>query len=178
MTKYWLDLFTPYTWQRFREHGTAISGFRPRQRKAAYERVKRGDLLLCYLVKLSRWCGVLEVASGAFEDTAPIFAETNDPFSIRFKVKPRLLLDFEHAVPIEQPELWNALSFTKNLSIGAFGWAQSAGLRQSLVGISDKDGEIILKVVERQHTEKHEYPLDAADLRHIRNRTVVSDGTG
>ena len=30
---YWLDLFTPYTWTRFKEHGSTISGFRPRQRK-------------------------------------------------------------------------------------------------------------------------------------------------
>jgi hypothetical protein len=89
--KYWLDLFTPYTWQRFREHGATISGFRPRQRKAAYERVTRGDILICYLVKLSRWCGALEVESDAFEDTTPIFADTNDPFSIRFKVKPQIL---------------------------------------------------------------------------------------
>jgi hypothetical protein len=41
---YWLDLFTPYTWNRFRDHGATTSGFRPRQRKAAFERVKRGDL--------------------------------------------------------------------------------------------------------------------------------------
>ena len=134
--------------------------------------------LLCYLVKLSRWCGVLEVESDAFEDNTPIFAETNDPFPIRFKVKPRLLLDFEYAIPIEQPELWNTLSFTKNLPIGAFGWAQSAGLRQSLVGISDEDGQIILTAIERQHAEKHEYPLDAADLRHIRNRTIVRTEQG
>ena len=62
---YWLDLFTPFTWTRFRNHGEDISGFRHRQRKAAFERVKKGDLLLCYLVKVSRWCGVLEVASEA-----------------------------------------------------------------------------------------------------------------
>jgi hypothetical protein len=76
---YWLDLFTPYTWTRFREHGASISGFRPRQRHAAFEKVMPGDLLLCYLVKLSRWCGTLEVASTAFEDHSPIFAEESDP---------------------------------------------------------------------------------------------------
>jgi predicted RNA-binding protein with PUA-like domain len=70
---YWLDLFTPYTWTRFRDHGATISGFRPRQRRTAYERIKPGDYLLCYLVKLSRWSGVLEVVSEAFEDSAPIF---------------------------------------------------------------------------------------------------------
>jgi hypothetical protein len=41
--KYWLDLFTPYTWTRFREHGSSISGFRPRQRRTAFDRVSQGD---------------------------------------------------------------------------------------------------------------------------------------
>src|SRR5271154_3579708 len=72
---YWLDIFTPYTWGRFKDHGAKISGFRPRQRRAAFERVKQGDKLLCYLVRLSRWCGILDVSSNAFEDTTPIFAD-------------------------------------------------------------------------------------------------------
>ena len=58
---------------------------------------------------------ILEVQSEAFEDLTPIFADTNDPFPVRFKVKQRVLLDFEYAIPIEQPGLWNSLSFTKRL---------------------------------------------------------------
>ena len=81
---YWLDLFTPYTWMRFQEYGANVSGFRPRQRKAAFERIKQGDWLICYLVKLSRWCGILEVTSEPYEDSSPVFAEANDPFPIRF----------------------------------------------------------------------------------------------
>src|SRR5579885_2482228 len=93
--KYWLDLFTPHTWTRFQEHGAGISGFRPRQRKTAFGKVETGDYFICYLVKLSRGCGLLEVISPAFEDSDPIFAEENDPFTIRFRVKPLVLLDFE-----------------------------------------------------------------------------------
>ena len=48
---YWLDLFTPYTWERFQKHGASVSGFRPRQRRAAFERVRQGDQFLCYLVE-------------------------------------------------------------------------------------------------------------------------------
>jgi hypothetical protein len=109
---YWLDLFTPYTWNRFNEHGASISGFRPRQRGAAFERVKRGDVFVCYLVKLSRWCGLLEVASDAFEDSTPIFAIENDPFPIRFKVRPKVMLEFDKSIPVE--ELWSQLSFTNH----------------------------------------------------------------
>jgi hypothetical protein len=63
----------------------------------AFEKVKQGDILLCYMVKLSRWCGSLEVLSDAFEDSTPIFAEENDPFPIRFRVRSQVMLDFEHA---------------------------------------------------------------------------------
>ena len=116
---YWLDLFTPYTWTRFKEHGATVSGFRPRQRAAAFERIKKGDVLLCYLVKLSRWCGSLEIDSDALEDTTPIFAEENDPFPIRFRVKPLVMLDFAASIPID--ELWSSLSFTRELEPRSIG---------------------------------------------------------
>lgn len=175
---YWLDLFTPYTWTRFQEHGAQVSGFRPRQRKTAFARVKCGDMLLCYVVRLSRWCGVLEVVSEAFEDATPIFADTNDPFPIRFRVRPQVMLDFEHAVPIEDAALWPHLSFTRTLAVGAFGWAQSAGLRQSLLQLQSADGEIISRVLHEQAQHPRVFPLDAADRRHIAQRTVVRTEQG
>ena len=140
--------------------------------------MKQGDKFLCYLVRLSRWCGILNVSSDAFEDTTPIFADDNDPFPIRFKVSPVILLDFEHSIPIEVPHLWNGLSFTKNLIVGSFGWAQSARMRQSLFQISDADGELICQTLQQQAVAKQRYELDAADRRYITQRTVVRTETG
>ena len=37
---YFLDLFTPETWQQFRENGAGVTGFRVRQQRMANERVK------------------------------------------------------------------------------------------------------------------------------------------
>jgi EVE domain len=173
---FWLDLFTPYTWTRFKEHGASISGFRPRQRAAAFGRVKRGDILLCYLVKISRWCGSLEVVSDAFEDSMPIFADENDPFPIRFKVRPIVMLEFEHAIPID--ELWSQLSFTSQLEPRSFGWAQAAKLRQSLVSISAQDGHVIQRALENQTSQRKVFDLDQADLRHIDQRTVIRTESG
>jgi hypothetical protein len=133
--------------------------------------VKPGDILLCYLVKLSRWCGSLEVKSDAFEDSTPIFADENDPFPIRFKVTPQVMLDFEHAIPIEN--LWSELSFTNQLRFGSVGWAQAAKLRQSLISISNEDGAAILRALERQKNEPTLFALDQSDVRHIGQRTVV-----
>ena len=98
--------------------GQQFQDFVPDNERLLMSASREAIVSICYLVKLSRWCGALEVESDAFEDTTPIFADTNDPFSIRFKVKPQILLDFENAIPIEQPELWNSLSFTKTLPIG------------------------------------------------------------
>ena len=176
--KYWFDLFTPYTWTKFQEHSSSITGFRPRRRTAAFEHVSRGDALLCYLVRLSRWCGALEVTSEAFEHSSPIFAEANDPFPIRFRVLPQIVLDFEHSIPIQEPALWQRLPLTRNIAIGTVGWAQEARLRQSLVEISPADGEIILTVLAEQEKAKRIYPLDAADLRHLATRIVVRTEQG
>ena len=116
--------------------------------------------------------------SNAFEDTTPIFADDNDPFVIRFHVNPTVIFDFEHSIPIEVPELWNNLSSTRNLTVGSFGWAQSAGLRQSLVEINNTDGELVERMIRDQVTQQRVYALDAADRRHIGQRTVVRTETG
>jgi hypothetical protein len=104
--------------------------------------------------------------------------EANDPFTVRFKVSARVMLDFEHSIPIQQPELWKKLSFTRDLELGAFGWAQAAGLRQSLVQISQEDGALIVKLLEEQANRRRTHILDAADRRHIANRTVVRTEQG
>ena len=111
--------------------------------------MKPGDILLCYLVKLSRWCGSLEVKSDAFEDSTPIFADENDPFPIRFKVTPQVMLDFEHAIPIEN--LWSELSFTNQLRFGSVGWAQAAKLRQTPFRFQTKTAQLsCVRALERQ----------------------------
>ena len=106
--KYHLDLFTPETWEAFTGAGATCTGFRVRQRRLAQERVKPGDVFLCYMTRVSRWCGVLEVESGPFDDDTPMFG-TDDPFPVRFNVKPIVILDPESAVPIRQPQVWQAL---------------------------------------------------------------------
>jgi hypothetical protein len=173
---YWLDLFTPYTWTRFQDYGATISGFRPRQRRTAFERVKPGDVFLCYLVKLSRWCGVLEISSPAFEDSTPIFADENDPFPIRFSVASKVLLSFEQSIPIEH--LWDRLSFTRDLVPGSRGWAQIAKIRQSLFRIADDDGQVISNALLEQVQVRRVFELDTADRRHVAQRTVIRTEKG
>jgi hypothetical protein len=66
-----IDLFSPETYQAFADSSRSISRF-PLRHKATAERVSRGDLLVCYLTRLSRWFGLLEVVEGPFIDHKPI----------------------------------------------------------------------------------------------------------
>ena len=109
--KYLLDLFTPETWLAFRESGATVTGFRERHRSLATERAGQGDIFLCYLTRVSRWCGVLQVESEAFYDDSPIHGDP-DPFTVRFKVKPIVMLDPESAIPIYNDRVWNTLTIT------------------------------------------------------------------
>ena len=117
---YFLNLFTPETWKAFQENGSNVSGFRYRQRRMAREEVQTGDIFLCYLVRLSRWCGALRIVSEAYKDDEPIF-ETPDPFVIRFKVEPIILLEPMRAIPIFEDEVWENLSETRGIEKGASG---------------------------------------------------------
>jgi hypothetical protein len=169
---YFLDLFTPETWQSFRAHGSMVSGFRHRQRKAA-EQVQVGDIFCCYLVRLSRWCGLLEVASDSYSDASPIFSDP-DPFIVRFKVKPFVMFGPEHSVPIGDDKLWPRLSFTREIPLKSVGWAQFAGLRSSLRRISSVDGEILSEVLREQNETRHLYPLTGRDEQLLSERKTVT----
>jgi EVE domain len=138
---YFLNLFTPETWAAFRNHGCNVSGFRERQRKKAEEHIKPGDTFLCYLVRLSRWCGALEVTSKVFLDSTPLFSDP-DPFVVRFNVRPVVALDPERSLPMLDEALWQRLSITREIPFGKPAWGMA--FRGSLREIADHDGSVIL----------------------------------
>lgn len=107
---YWLDLFTGVTWKEFKVAGSSVSGFR-KSRWKTVQKIKPGDYLLCYLVGISRFIGILEVTSKPFEDSSPIWEY--DVFPSRIKVKPVIELTPETAVPVH--ELKGNLSLFQNL---------------------------------------------------------------
>jgi predicted RNA-binding protein len=154
---YYLDLFSPETYEAFSRSDQTVSGFRARQKNAA-DKIKRGDKLLCYMTKLSRWVGVLEVVSGPFEDAVPIFYPESDPFVIRFTVRPTIWLHKEKAVPIHEPEIWDNLSFTKGQDRGSSKW--TGKIRSSLVRLADADGKLIEEALRRQQTEGRVYEVN------------------
>lgn len=159
---YYLDLFSPETYEAFLKSSQDISGFRIRQLNAA-KKIHAGDKLLCYITKLSRWFGVLEVQSEQFIDDTPIFYSENDPFVVRFKVKPLIWLPKEKAIPIHEEEVWSKLSFTKDHDKKSSTW--TGKIRSSLVKIEDEDGKFIEELMMSQESNGKEYPVNEGEYR-------------
>lgn len=176
---YVLDLFTPETWKAFRAHGADVTGFRPSHRARAQNLVKPGDIFVCYLVRLSRWCGVLEATSEFYEDEQPIFRSEDDPWTIRFKVKPIVALDPEYALPIRLPEIWNTLSRTRVLQPNTLSWPGKAALQSSLVRIGTLDGDFLRDRLRRQSEELRPFPLNETEKRELsKSQEVVKSSSG
>ena len=164
---YYLNLFSPETWAKCDEEGFCVSGFSPNQRTTA-QKIKPGDILLCYLVGPSRWCGALRVKSEAYDDETPVFANP-DPFTVRFSVERIHAFDPEHSVPIFLDEIWTKLSLTRNLPKGVSGWA--TGFRGSLRVIADTDGQLVMNHLAEQEANQRLYPLDERDKRQLARRS-------
>jgi predicted RNA-binding protein len=141
---YWLDLFSPTTWQEFLDVGGTVSGFRE-SRWSTVQQMKPGDYLLCYLTQVSRFIGVLEVTSEPYLDKTPSIWE-DEHFPCRVRVEVVASVPVEAAVPIM--ELSDQLSFFQNLT-SPHAW--TGRVRGSPTRWSESDGETVtLAVLEAQ----------------------------
>jgi len=166
---YFIDLFSPETYDAFARSPRNVSGFRLRQKGTA-DRVKPGDFFICYLTRLSRWFGVLEVVDGPYLDSKPIFMPENDPFVVRFNVRAQVLLEFENAIPIHEAEIWNRLSFTRHLPPTSLAW--TGKVRSSMAPLEEDDGKLLVERLQSQSAGGKTYPLDDADRRKLATHMV------
>jgi hypothetical protein len=173
---HFLNLFSVETWSAFRAAGGKVSGFSRHQRTQAQKSLSPGDIFLCYLVGLGRWCGVLRIESQAFIDETPLFKMDSDPFVVRFRVAPLLLFDPEYALPMREPSIWNRLSWTKDITPGSVGWG--AHFQSSLREMPDDDAEFLLDLLKAQNRERLVYELTAKDRRTINKAAIVRTTAG
>ena len=159
---YYLDIFSPETYENFSNSDRHITGFRIRQTQAA-KKIVPGGRFVCYMTKLSRWIGILEVLSESFIDDTPRFYDKNDPFVVRFRVRPLVWLPKERAVPIREDFVWNRLSFTKGHEKHGSAWT---GLfRSSLNRLDDADGQFLEELLIAQEKNGKAYPVNEAEYR-------------
>jgi hypothetical protein len=167
---YYIDLFSPETYEAFSKSDRSVSGFRARHEGLA-KRIIPGDTLVCYVTKLSRWIGLLTVDNGPYKDDFPIFTVDTDPFTIRFKVTSAVWLELDKAVPIHDEEMWKGLSFTRDLPQNSIAW--TGKVRGSLVRLDEADGEFIAHVLRRQASTPRTFPIDEQERKRIATHTVV-----
>src|SRR5260370_13840250 len=94
----------------------------PRPTQERGREIKPGDVFVCYLTRLSRWFGLLDVIEGPFTDNTPIFVKEDDPFTVRFRVRPKVWLQIENGIPIHEDSIWAGLSCTRGLDRDSLAW--------------------------------------------------------
>jgi hypothetical protein len=159
MTSYWLDLFTFETWNEFLAAGASVTGFRERRWKTV-QKVKPGDIFLCYLTGVGRWIGILEVVGLAFKDKKPIW-KANE-FPARVPVKLITKLDVTFGVPVV--EMRDKLSVFHNLK-SPHAW--TGHFRGSPYKWKQQDGEAVVAAVRDAEAHPVERPFDPAKLKKV-----------
>jgi hypothetical protein len=159
--KYWLDLFSWKTWQEFVASGATVSGFRETRWKSV-QKIKQGDVLLCYLTGISRFFAILEVQGEPYQDDTPIWEDA--VFPCRVSVNTLLALPPEHAIPVVS---LTELSYFLDMS-SPHKW--TAHVRGSPVEIERKDAEIIIAAL--QAAEQNPTHRDF-DVRRLERKVPV-----
>lgn len=166
---YYLNLFSPETYEAFTASNRTVSGFRLRQQQAA-SKIRIGDKLICYVTRLSRWIGVLEIVSNYYKEESPLFYEKDDPFVVRFKVRPIVWLPKEKAIPIRTERVWRTLSFTREYDPDYPYW--TGKLRTSLNQLDDEDGRFLEQLMLTQVAGGEVFPVDERDYQKLLSHRV------
>lgn len=146
--RYWIDLFTWTTWQEFLKAGGEVSGFRERRWRTV-QKMRPGDLLLCYMTGLSRFFAILEITGKPYQDSTSIWSET--VFPARVPVRVMLELEPEYAVPVKL--LSDRLSYFQDMK-SPHSW--TGHFLGSPTEERSSDAEVIIEAM-REAAEKPEY---------------------
>lgn len=140
---YFLGLFTVESWREFRRNGGKVMGFNENKASMA-ARLKPGDIILCYLTKVSAFIGFLIVTGPSYLDHTSIWSD--GVFPVRIPVNIEKELDLTSSVPIYF--LAGQLSFLPKNQRGT-GW--TIHVRTSPRLWNTKDAKVVLKAITKKH---------------------------
>ena len=160
---YWVDVFTPKSWEEFKKAGAALSGF-PERRWKGVQRINVGDILVCYMARQHRWFAALEVASKAFRDSSPIW--TDEVYPVRLRVKPLVTIDPpSDGIPARET-LSKLRLFSGLTNIGL-------ALRTSPRTLDKQDGELLVSELRRLSEGTHPAPSPEKDRARPSHRQLM-----
>ncbi|MBX3143025.1 MAG: hypothetical protein KF813_04655 [Trueperaceae bacterium] len=170
---YLTHLYTPETYEGFSNSSRNLAGF-PKSQAKTIRKLNRGDILIGYMTKLSRWIGAHRVLDGPFEDDTPVFTAESDRYVLRFHIEPIVWLQVQHGVPIHEDHVWDRLSFTQGLPKSSKSW--TGKVRRSLVDLPEIDGDFLLHLLRSQAEEPHEFPYDRVWYESLLPKSVNTVG--
>ncbi|MFA4818644.1 MAG: DUF262 domain-containing protein [Patescibacteria group bacterium] len=164
MTQYWLDLFTPETWEEAKKNNFKLSGFRE-NRWHLTQQIKPGDFLVCYITGEMRFSGILKVISKPyFSHEASKKVWRGGPFPCLMDIEPVITLDLLHSVPADR--IVSELTIAKK-------WG---GIRRGSPNrLNEEDGNTIKNLLEGSQKDKKEYPLSEKRLMKIKKSYIITD---
>ena len=168
---YFINLFSPETALIFDKSKRNISGFRvSRKTYVENQKIGPGDRFVCYVTKLQRFVGILEVKSKYFIDETPIFQKESDPFVLRFNVEPLVWLPLEKSIPIHKDFVWNKLSFTKDLNLESNNWTYMVFSSPRLW--PKNDCEFLEKILIEQSQKLIDYKFSENDEKKLKSPKI------
>ena len=168
---YFIDLFSPETARAFEQSKQDVSGFRiSRKTYVENQKIGPGDKFICYVTRLQRFVGVLEITSKYFIDETPLFQKEDDPFVLRFNVKPIVWLPFEKAIPVHEDSIWNNLSFTKEFAKDSNKWTYVIFSSPRLW--PKADCEFLEKALVEQSQKLIDYKFSEDDEKKLKSRKI------
>jgi hypothetical protein len=162
---YYLGLFTVKSWEEFLRHGAHTMGFTDKKKTSA-GKLQAGDLILCYLSKVSAFVGILEVTGPAFSDNRQIWSD--GLFPVRLPVRTAVELPLSHAIPMNT--LRGHLSFLPKE--GSKYW--SIHVRTSPKLWKKSDGKIIFARLEKRLAEFKARKKQPLEMERISLATIQS----
>jgi predicted RNA-binding protein len=162
---YWLDVFTLKSFDEFQKAGANVSGF-PERRWKTIQRIRVGDILLCYMKTKSCWFGALEVASKAFQDNTPIWSDAVYP--CRIKVRPLVFVEPDEAV--QARNMLPRLKLFANLR-DPERW--SGALRTSPRVLAKEDGDLIVGELNNLSSSVAQLRISSEKHRSVTHKQLV-----
>lgn len=136
----YLGLFTIESWREFKAHGGNVMGFTEAKVKTA-GRLEPGDLILCYLSKVSAFVAVMRVIGPSYQATNRIWSD--GLFPVRLPVEILKELPLHAAVSIHS--LRGKLHFLPRSAKGA-GW--TIYVRSSPRLWQQSDGKAVIRAID------------------------------
>jgi hypothetical protein len=137
---YWLTVFTVETWNEFLDHGGDVAGFN--ETRWSYVRnIRPGDYLVCYIMRISRFSGLLEVVGEPFIDRQPIWSSR--VFASRVPVRVLLNLEPDRGIPVK--EMFDKLTIFDKLADMKY-W--SSRFQTSPYRWSEYDGDTMVRALQ------------------------------